>query len=69
MKKVLAFAPVSTLDSAWSSCLSEMRSILGPILISNRGDCAQRIFDAAKKLDIPVIVIYTDADSQAPYVK
>ncbi|MDA8211432.1 MAG: acetyl-CoA carboxylase biotin carboxylase subunit [Clostridia bacterium] len=38
------------------------------LLVANRGEIAVRVIKGAKKLDIPVVAIYSEADAQAPHV-
>ncbi|WP_188205917.1 acetyl-CoA carboxylase biotin carboxylase subunit [Alkalibacillus aidingensis] len=39
------------------------------ILIANRGEIASRIIRTCKKLGIQTVAVYSEADSEAPYVK
>lgn len=43
--------------------------MINKILIANRGEIAARVIRTCKKLNIPSVAIYSDADKQAPYVK
>jgi acetyl/propionyl-CoA carboxylase alpha subunit len=45
-----------------------MRSI-SKLLIANRGEIAARIMRTAKAMDITCVVVYSDADSDAPFVR
>jgi len=45
-----------------------MRSI-SRLLIANRGEIATRIMRTAKAMDITCVVVYSDADSDAPFVR
>ena len=45
-----------------------MRSI-AKLLIANRGEIAARIMRTAKAMDITCVVVYSDADSDAPFVQ
>ena len=45
-----------------------MRSI-SKLLIANRGEIATRIMRTAKAMDITCVVVYSDADSDAPFVR
>ena len=39
------------------------------ILIANRGEIACRIISTCKKLSIPTVAVYSDADARALHVK
>ena len=39
------------------------------VLVANRGEIARRIFRTAKSMGIVCIAVYTDADSNEPFVK
>ncbi|SFJ97949.1 acetyl-CoA carboxylase, biotin carboxylase subunit [Halobacillus dabanensis] len=39
------------------------------ILIANRGEIASRIIRTCKRLDIPTVAVYSEADQNAPYVE
>lgn len=39
------------------------------LLVANRGEIAQRIFNACKELGVQTVAIYSDADADAPWVK
>jgi len=45
-----------------------MRSI-SKLLIANRGEIAARIMRTAKAMDIICVAVYSDADSDAPFVR
>ena len=45
-----------------------MRSI-AKLLIANRGEIAARIMRTAKAMDITCVVVYSDADHDAPFVR
>jgi propionyl-CoA carboxylase alpha chain len=45
-----------------------MRSI-SKLLIANRGEIAARIMRTAKAMDISCVVVYSDADTDAPFVR
>jgi len=38
------------------------------LLVANRGEISLRIIRAAKKLDIPCVSIYSEADASNPHV-
>ncbi len=39
------------------------------ILIANRGEIARRIITTCKQLEIETVAVYSEADSELPYVK
>ena len=39
------------------------------LLIANRGDAACRVARTAKRLGIPTVAVYSDADRAAPHVR
>ena len=42
---------------------------INTLLVANRGEIARRIFRTAKSMGIICIAVYTDADSNEPFVK
>jgi 3-methylcrotonyl-CoA carboxylase alpha subunit/acetyl-CoA/propionyl-CoA carboxylase biotin carboxyl carrier protein len=47
----------------------QSRSVLGTLLIANRGEIALRIMRTARRMGIRTVAIYTDADRTAPHVR
>jgi acetyl/propionyl-CoA carboxylase alpha subunit len=43
--------------------------VLNKILIANRGEIACRVIRTCKRLGIPTVAVYSDADAEAPHVK
>jgi biotin carboxylase len=41
----------------------------GTVLVSNRGEIARRVIKTCKRLGVPVLAVYTNADALAPHVK
>ena len=54
--------------TACSGCETPVRPI-SKLLIANRGEIAARIMRTAKAMDITCVAVYSDADSDAPFVR
>ncbi|HEV2250863.1 MAG TPA: biotin carboxylase N-terminal domain-containing protein, partial [Candidatus Limnocylindria bacterium] len=39
------------------------------VLVANRGEIARRVFRTAKRMGLPTVAVYSDADATAPFVR
>ncbi|MEM3853657.1 MAG: biotin carboxylase N-terminal domain-containing protein [Conexivisphaerales archaeon] len=46
-----------------------MQTVLGKLLIANRGEIVSRIIKACRELNIKAVAVYSSADQNAPYLK
>jgi len=43
--------------------------VFDSVLIANRGEIARRIVRTARRMGVKAIAVYSDADSELPYVR
>ena len=63
MERLLLARPLS------SSSTARPRPAMDRLLVANRGEIACRVLQTAKRLGIPTVAVYSDADAGGPHVK
>src|SRR5690606_36973310 len=47
----------------------ETMTSIGTLLVANRGEIALRVIQAARRMGLRTVAVYSDADRQAPHVR
>ena len=65
----LPTSPLSTSTTASATASSSAPPLFRKLLVANRGEIAVRIMKTARRLGIPTVAIYSDADKNAVHTR